>query len=84
MNVSDVAYKIDELTGSWNPSGAATSQDLREARLHLADGLLSDTAPQAGQSPLGFRSRRAATGSSFSVSFVIHEPRPSAVARIVV
>jgi hypothetical protein len=64
MNLSEIANRIDELTGSWNPSGAATAQDLREARLHLADGLFSDTAPQASQSPPGFRSRPVVGSSS--------------------
>lgn len=64
MNLSEIANKIDELTGSWSPSGAATAQDLRDARLRLADGLFSNTAPQASQSPSSFRSRPAVASRS--------------------
>jgi hypothetical protein len=59
MNPSEIAKRIDELMGSWSPSESATFQDLREARLSIADGLLSNTAPQETQSPLGFRSHPA-------------------------
>jgi hypothetical protein len=55
MNTSELADRLFELTASWQPSGAATQQDLREARLYLADGFLSGIAPQQSQLAPAFR-----------------------------
>jgi hypothetical protein len=49
MNRSELADRLHELTASWRPSEAATQQDLRDARVYLADGFLSGIAPQQSQ-----------------------------------
>lgn len=59
MDTSQVASRLSELTGSWKPSGAASLQDLRSARLYLADGLFSGVAPQASGTVTGFRTHLA-------------------------
>lgn len=46
MNTSDVVSRLGELTGSWRPGQGASAQDLRDARLALADGLAADTFSQ--------------------------------------
>ena len=55
MNTSELADGLFELTASWQPTGAATQQDLRQARLYLADGFLSGIAPQQSQWAPAFR-----------------------------
>ena len=51
MSSSEIANRLYKLAGSWQPGGAATPQDLRAARLYLADGLLGGIAPQTIQLP---------------------------------
>ena len=41
MNMSAIADELDQITGSWKPSAAATLDDLTVARKILADALLS-------------------------------------------
>jgi hypothetical protein len=40
MHQSEIAKPIDELTGSWNPTAGATSEDLREAERCLITTIL--------------------------------------------
>jgi hypothetical protein len=46
VDTSEVASRLGELTGSWRPVQGASLQDLRDARLALADGLAAGTFNQ--------------------------------------
>jgi hypothetical protein len=64
MKASEIANRIDEVSGSSSLSGTSTFQDLREARLHHVDRLLSGTSLQASQPLTDLRSRSSVGGLS--------------------
>ena len=77
MDVLQIAHRLHELTNSWMPIGATTADDLREARLHLADGLSSGIAPRAVEPAPAFRSRRADGHAETAAIAGLAKPAPA-------
>jgi len=76
MDATAISNALDELTGSWKPSGAATTSDLGEARFSLVDALASGLAPQAVHATPMFRTPVLGTDRS-EVDALVRKARPT-------
>jgi hypothetical protein len=85
MDSTAIANTLDELTGSWKPSGAATPSDLKDARLSLINALESGITPQAMHAVPMFHTRMPGS-DRYAIDVLVREagltPTPSVIPNV--